>query len=84
MRDQRLGIELAFGNEPQRFFAVTAVHAAGLEGQILAVHIRHFTQIRFDRAERRRKADSSALAQIGLLMSNSQGIPTAKRIRKTA
>ena len=34
--------------------------------------------------ERRRKADSSALAQIGLLISNSQGIPTVKRIRKTA
>ena len=47
-------------------------------------YIQHFTQIRFDRTERRRKADSSALAQIGLLISNSQGIPTVKRIRKTA
>ena len=37
-----------------------------------------------NRTERRRKADSSALAQIGLLISNSQGIPTVKRIRKTA
>ena len=47
-------------------------------------YIQHFTQIRFDRTERRRKADSSALAQIGLLISGSQGIPTVKRIRKTA
>ena len=47
-------------------------------------YIQQFTQIRFDRTERRRKADSSALAQIGLLISNSQGIPTVKRIRKTA
>ena len=39
MRDQQLGIELALGNELQRFFAITAVHATGLEGQILAVHI---------------------------------------------
>ena len=47
-------------------------------------YIQHFTQIRFDRTERRRKADSSALAQIGLLISGSKGIPTVKRIRKTA
>ena len=47
-------------------------------------YIQHFTQIRFDCTERKRKADSSALAQIGLLISNSQGVPTVKRIRKTA
>ena len=39
IRDQRLGIELALGNELQRFLAITAVNAAGLEGQIFAVHI---------------------------------------------
>jgi len=36
MRDQGLGIELALGNKLQRFLAVAAVHAAGLEGQIVA------------------------------------------------
>ena len=40
MRDQRLGIELALGDELQRFLTVATVNAAGLEGQILAVHIR--------------------------------------------
>ena len=39
MRDQQLGVELALGNELQRILAITAVNAAGLEGQILAVHI---------------------------------------------
>lgn len=47
-------------------------------------YVQLFTQIKFDNTERRRKADSSALAQIGLLISNSQGIPTVKRIRKPA
>ena len=40
MRDQRLGIKLAIGNEFQRLFAVATINAAGLECQILAVHIR--------------------------------------------
>ena len=40
MRDQRLGIELALGNKLQRFLAIATVNAAGLEGQVLAVHIR--------------------------------------------
>ena len=31
MRDQRLGIELALGNELQRFLAIASVNAAGLE-----------------------------------------------------
>ena len=39
MRDQRLGVEFAIGNELQRLFAVAIVNAAGLEGQIFAVHI---------------------------------------------
>ena len=39
MCDQRLGVELALGDELERFFAVAAVDAAGFEGQILAVHI---------------------------------------------
>ena len=39
VRDQRLGIELALGNELQRFLAVATVNAAGLEGQVLTLHI---------------------------------------------
>ena len=39
MRNQRLGIKLAFSNELQRLLAVAAVNTAGLEGQILAIHI---------------------------------------------
>ena len=39
MRDKWLGIELALSNEFQRFLAIATVNAAGLEGQILAVHI---------------------------------------------
>ena len=34
VRDQRLGIELALSNELQRFLAIVAVNAAGLEGHI--------------------------------------------------
>ena len=32
MRDQQLGIELALGNQLERFFAVAAVNPAGLVG----------------------------------------------------
>ena len=39
MRDQRLGIELAFGNELQRFLATATAKVADLEGQILALQI---------------------------------------------
>ena len=39
MRDQRLGIEFALGNELQSFLAIATINATGLEGQILAVHI---------------------------------------------
>ena len=46
MRDQRLGIELALGNEFERFLAVATVNAAGLEGQVLAVHIRQRQSLR--------------------------------------
>ena len=46
MRDQRLGIELALGNKLQRFLAVAAVNAAGLEGQIFAAHIRQRQSLR--------------------------------------
>ena len=38
VRDQRLGVELAVGDEFQRLVAIAAVDAAGLEGQVLAVH----------------------------------------------
>ena len=46
VRDQWLGIELALGNELQRFLAVATVNAASLEGQILAVHIRQRQSLR--------------------------------------
>ena len=47
-------------------------------------YIQRFTKMEMGGTERKRKGASSALAQIGLLISNSQGIPTVKRIRKTA
>lgn len=37
MRDQRLSIEFALGNELQHFFAVATVNTAGLEDQFFAV-----------------------------------------------
>ena len=40
MSDQQLCIKLAFGDQLQGFLAVAAIYAAGLEGEILAVHLR--------------------------------------------
>ncbi|WP_423788625.1 hypothetical protein [Lawsonibacter celer] len=40
MGDQGDGVQLASGDEPEDFPAAAAVYAAGLEGQIFAVHIR--------------------------------------------
>ena len=40
VRDERSGIYLAFLNELKNLFAVTAVHTACLEGEVLAVHLR--------------------------------------------
>ena len=40
MGDERLGVQFPLRDETQRFLAVAAVHATGLEGEILAVHIR--------------------------------------------
>ena len=39
MRDERGSIDLAGGNQPQQRIAVTAIHTAGFEGQVFAVHI---------------------------------------------
>ena len=39
MRNQRLGIKLAIGNELQRFPTIATVNTTGLEGQILSVLI---------------------------------------------
>lgn len=47
MRDQWLGIELALGNELQRFLAIATISATGLEGQILAVHIKQSLRLIF-------------------------------------
>ena len=40
MGDERFGIDLAFCDETQRFFTIAAVHAAGLKGEVFAVHFR--------------------------------------------
>ena len=40
MGDQGDGVQLASGDEAEDFPAAAAVCAAGLEGQIFAVHIR--------------------------------------------
>ena len=39
MRDERCGIQLTVFNQPQDFCGVAAIHAAGLEREVLAVHI---------------------------------------------
>ena len=39
VRDQRGGVQLARGDQPQDLGAVAAIHAAGLEGQVFAVHL---------------------------------------------
>ena len=40
MRDQRCGIDLPLLDEPQDLGAIAAIHAAGLKGQIITIHIR--------------------------------------------
>ena len=37
--DERRGVDLPVGDETENLSAVAAVHAAGLEGQVLAVHV---------------------------------------------
>ena len=46
MGDERFGIDPAFCNETQRFFTVAAVHAACLEGEIFAIHLRQRQDLR--------------------------------------
>ena len=41
--DERFGIDLAFCDETQRFFTIAAVHAAGLKGEVFAVHCLLYT-----------------------------------------
>ncbi len=40
MGNQRCGIDPACFDEGEDFGAITAVHAAGFEGQVFAVHLR--------------------------------------------
>ena len=47
-------------------------------------YIQRFTRIELGGTERKRKGDSSAVAQIGEIIAHSQGIPMVKRVRKTA
>ena len=47
-------------------------------------YIHRFTRIELGGTDRRRKADSSAVAQIGAIIAHSQGIPLVKRVRRTA
>ena len=42
VRNERGGIYLAFLNELKNLFAVTAVHTACLEGEVLALHLRQW------------------------------------------
>ena len=39
VRNQRRGVDLALFDEPQDLGAVAAVHAAGFEGEVFAVHV---------------------------------------------
>ena len=47
-------------------------------------YIQRFTRIELGGTERKRKGDSSAVAQIGAIIAHSQGIPLVKRVRRTA
>ena len=47
-------------------------------------YIHRFTKIEWNGAARRRKADSSAVAQIGAMIARSQGEPRVRRVRRTA
>lgn len=44
--DQGKGVEPAGGNQPKDFRAIAAVDPAGLEGQVLAVHLGQWQQLR--------------------------------------
>ena len=39
MSDERFGIDLTFRDKAQGLFTVAAIHAAGLEGKVFAIHI---------------------------------------------
>ena len=45
-------------------------------------YIQRFTRIELGGTERKRKGDSSAVAQIGAIIAHSQGIPMVKRVRR--